>query len=45
MVYLHTPKKQFWYILEGLGIEYVDPFFGHLVYFTGIATLRVVTIE
>jgi hypothetical protein len=29
-------KKQFGYILEGLGIENAGELFGHLVYFTAI---------
>jgi hypothetical protein len=27
-------KSQFWYILEGLGIENAGMFYGHLEYFT-----------
>jgi hypothetical protein len=36
MVYIHTKYSQFGLILEGLGMENVEVFYGHLEYFTAI---------
>jgi hypothetical protein len=45
MVYFHTKQKsQLGYIFEGLGMEHVGMFYGHLEYFTAIWYMLVVNI-
>jgi hypothetical protein len=36
MVYFQTKKIPIWVILEGLGLEHVDIFYGHLAIFYGL---------